>query len=92
MNPVKWFLIWLIKGYRYLISPMMGRSCRFHPTCSSYTLEAIERYGVVRGGWLGIKRILRCHPYNEGGYDPVPDPDHHHCRHKEERSASDGDQ
>jgi len=81
MNPVKWLLIWLIKGYRYLISPMMGRSCRFYPTCSSYTLEAIERYGVLRGGWLGIKRILRCHPYNEGGVDPVPDLDHKGHKH-----------
>ena len=84
MNPVKLLLIWLIKGYRYLTSPLLGRSCRFYPTCSSYTLESIERYGVVRGGWLGVKRIFRCHPYNEGGFDPVPDLDQHDCRHHDE--------
>ncbi len=75
INPVKWLLVGLIKGYRYFISPMLGSNCRFYPTCSSYTLEAIERYGVLRGGWLGIRRILRCHPYNDGGIDPVPDLD-----------------
>ncbi|OGT89302.1 MAG: membrane protein insertion efficiency factor YidD [Gammaproteobacteria bacterium RIFOXYA12_FULL_61_12] len=80
MNPLKQALLGIIKGYRYLISPLLGRNCRFYPTCSSYALEAIERYGARRGGWLAIKRILRCHPYNDGGYDPVPDIEctHHH--------------
>ena len=73
INPFKWLAIMLIKGYRYFISPLLGSNCRFYPTCSSYTLEAIERYGLLRGGWLGIKRISRCHPYNDGGVDPVPD-------------------
>ncbi len=64
--------VWAIKGYRRFISPMLPPSCRFTPTCSAYTLTAIERYGVLRGGWLGVKRIARCHPWNPGGQDPVP--------------------
>ncbi len=62
----------LIRGYQRFISPLLGSNCRFHPTCSHYTLEAVERYGVAKGLWLGAKRISRCHPFNPGGYDPVP--------------------
>ncbi len=62
-----------IRGYRRTVSRVLPSSCRFHPTCSVYTYEAIERYGLLRGGWMGVKRIARCHPLNEGGYDPVPD-------------------
>lgn len=62
----------LIRGYQRFISPLLGSSCRFHPTCSQYTLEAVERYGAFKGLWLGAKRISRCHPFNPGGYDPVP--------------------
>jgi len=62
----------LIRFYQRFISPMFPPSCRFTLTCSHYTYEAIAKYGVVRGGWLGIKRISRCHPFNPGGYDPVP--------------------
>ncbi len=62
----------LIRLYQWLISPLLGPHCRFHPSCSQYALEAIERYGLVHGGWLAIKRIGRCHPWHPGGYDPVP--------------------
>ena len=58
--------------YRYCISPLIGSRCRFYPTCSTYAVEAIKRHGAVKGGWLATKRIARCHPWNEGGEDPVP--------------------
>ncbi|MGL1957221.1 MAG: membrane protein insertion efficiency factor YidD [Colwellia sp.] len=61
-----------IKGYQRFISPLLGSNCRFHPTCSCYASEAIERFGVIKGGFLASKRILKCHPLNEGGDDPVP--------------------
>jgi len=63
-------LILVIRAYQICLSPLLGRTCRFHPTCSSYTIEAINRYGVLRGGWKSVRRILRCHPWNPGGYDP----------------------
>lgn len=62
----------LIRGYRVLISPMFPPACRFTPTCSAYALTSVERYGLLKGGWLAIRRIARCHPFNPGGYDPVP--------------------
>lgn len=62
----------LVKGYQKLISPWLGSNCRFSPTCSQYTIEAIERFGVLKGCWLASKRILKCHPLNPGGHDPVP--------------------
>ncbi|HEY9382305.1 MAG TPA: membrane protein insertion efficiency factor YidD [Gemmatimonadales bacterium] len=62
----------LIRGYQRVVSPALPSSCRFSPSCSQYTLEAIERHGLVRGGWLGARRIVRCHPFNPGGFDPVP--------------------
>lgn len=62
----------IIRLYQQLISPYLGQHCRFHPTCSQYMLEAIEKYGVIKGGMMGLKRIGRCHPMNPGGYDPLP--------------------
>ncbi|MDO4741394.1 MAG: membrane protein insertion efficiency factor YidD [Eubacteriales bacterium] len=69
---MKRILIWLVKGYRRFISPMFPPACRFTPTCSQYALEAIEKYGALKGGYLAIRRILRCHPFHPGGHDPVP--------------------
>jgi hypothetical protein len=66
-------LISLVRGYQLLISPLLGNNCRFHPSCSSYMIEAIHRYGSLRGTWLGLRRLSRCHPWHEGGIDPVPD-------------------
>ncbi|MHB8115701.1 MAG: membrane protein insertion efficiency factor YidD [Acidithiobacillus ferrivorans] len=62
----------VVRGYQYVISPMLGQRCRFYPTCSEYACQAIERYGIAKGSWLGIKRISRCHPWHSGGVDPVP--------------------
>jgi len=64
--------LWLIRFYQRFISPLFPPACRFTPTCSQYSYEAISRYGVLKGGWLAVKRLSRCHPFNPGGYDPVP--------------------
>lgn len=66
-------VVGLISIYQKLVSPNLGANCRYQPTCSSYAAEAISRFGVIRGGWLAIKRIGRCHPLRPGGHDPVPD-------------------
>ncbi|MEE9397381.1 MAG: membrane protein insertion efficiency factor YidD [Methylococcales bacterium] len=66
-------LLGLIKGYQYFISPLLGSHCRFYPTCSNYAFIAIERFGIFRGCYLSVVRILRCHPWHPGGLDPVPD-------------------
>lgn len=70
-----WFalpLIWLVRGYQLMISPFLPPSCRFHPTCSQYALEALRRHGAIKGVWLALRRIFRCHPWHPGGHDPVP--------------------
>lgn len=69
---MKVVLLLLIGGYRLVLSPWIGRQCRFTPSCSAYAMEAIERYGAWRGGWLAARRIVRCHPFSPGGYDSVP--------------------
>lgn len=65
-------LIALVRGYQYLLSPWIGNQCRFTPTCSHYMIDAVNRYGALRGLWLGASRIGRCHPWSAGGHDPVP--------------------
>ncbi len=67
-----WPLIWLVKFYRFAISPWLGSNCRFQPTCSEYAIEALKTHGVLRGSWLAARRISRCHPWGGSGYDPVP--------------------
>jgi len=72
---MKRLLIALVRGYQLLISPFLGQNCRYMPSCSAYTIEAMEKCGPLKGIWMGMKRVGRCHPFHEGGYDPVPDPD-----------------
>lgn len=72
MTLIKKIFILPIRLYQYSISPLLGAHCRHTPTCSQYTIEAIDEWGVVKGIWLGIKRIARCHPWGTNGYDPVP--------------------
>lgn len=74
-NVLSGILILLIRFYQLAISPWLGSSCRYQPTCSAYMLEAIRIWGPFRGGWLGIRRIFRCHPWGDSGYDPVPEKD-----------------
>lgn len=68
----KLLIVSLLRLYRAVVSPMYGPTCRFYPSCSEYALVAVERHGVLRGGWLATRRLLRCHPWNPGGVDPVP--------------------
>jgi len=88
MSPASGMVRALILGYQHLISPILPGSCRFWPSCSHYALEAVGRFGAIKGGWLGLRRILRCHPWGGSGYDPVPGEateceglDHHGDRH-----------
>ncbi len=69
---IKKLMILLVRGYQRFLSPMLPNVCRYRPTCSEYFIEALQIHGVIKGSWLGIKRILRCHPWGGSGYDPVP--------------------
>ncbi len=69
---LRWCLLLPVRLYRYCISPMLGPRCRFHPTCSEYAIEAIETHGCLRGGWLALRRLGKCHPFHPGGCDAVP--------------------
>ncbi|MGB4468495.1 MAG: membrane protein insertion efficiency factor YidD [Azovibrio sp.] len=69
---MKPLILFLLRVYQYALSPLLGRNCRFYPSCSEYTVEAVQKYGALRGGWLGLKRVCRCHPWHPGGVDPVP--------------------
>ncbi|MDE1153919.1 MAG: membrane protein insertion efficiency factor YidD [Micavibrio sp.] len=66
-------LLGFIRVYQFTLSTVMGKQCRYHPTCSYYTADAVKKFGAARGAWLGARRICRCHPWNPGGYDPVPE-------------------
>ncbi|KEO52846.1 membrane protein insertion efficiency factor YidD [Thioclava pacifica] len=93
MSPFAHILALPVRAYRLLLSPWMGHGCRYQPTCSVYALEALERHGAIKGGWLAGKRLLSCHPWGGHGYDPVPgaDPDfdaaHRGCSHKDHSDA-----
>ncbi|MEE2829685.1 MAG: membrane protein insertion efficiency factor YidD [Myxococcota bacterium] len=69
---MKGFLLLLLRGYKRFLSPLLPPACRFEPTCSMYMAEAIQRYGAIRGTWMGLRRLTRCHPFHAGGHDPVP--------------------
>ena len=72
LKSMKRSVLFMIRGYKSVVSPILGQHCRYHPTCSMYTYEAIEKYGLIKGLILGTKRLLRCHPFRPGGVDPVP--------------------
>jgi putative membrane protein insertion efficiency factor len=69
---MKTLLLLALRAYQYTIRPLLGAHCRFYPSCSEYAYEALERHGAARGAWLAARRLVRCHPYHPGGYDPVP--------------------
>jgi len=69
---VKALLLAALRAYKRFLSPLLPPSCRYEPTCSVYMMQAVERFGVLRGTWMGLRRLARCHPFHEGGYDPVP--------------------
>ena len=73
MSPLARLLALPVRAYRLIFSPWVGHNCRYHPTCSAYAMEALEKHGALRGGWLTLRRLLRCHPWGRGGIDNVPD-------------------
>ena len=90
MSPLAFVLRLLVLTYQWVLSPVLGANCRYDPSCSAYAIEALEKHGALRGGWLAIRRLARCHPWGGSGYDPVPDPHPEHlaspssagrCRH-----------
>ena len=81
MTPLRSSVIALIRAYQYALSPLLGSRCRFYPSCSQYALEAVTRFGVLHGVWLGVRRLGRCHPWHPGGYDPVPPSPRLLCAH-----------
>jgi uncharacterized protein len=80
---MKYLLIGLLKVWRLTISPLYGNVCRYYPSCSAYALRAVEFHGAVKGSWLTVRRLLRCHPWSPGGYDPVPDTPEWHAEQAE---------
>jgi putative membrane protein insertion efficiency factor len=74
MSPAGWLLTGLVRAYQLLLSPVLPASCRFFPSCSAYAVEALAKHGAVSGSWLAVRRVCRCHPWNDGGFDPVPEP------------------
>jgi putative membrane protein insertion efficiency factor len=72
LSPLGVFAVILIRIYQWTISPLLGQNCRFHPTCSQYAVEAVQSFGALRGSWLAVKRLGRCHPWHPGGFDPPP--------------------
>lgn len=76
-------MIWLIRFYQIALSPVFGQHCRYTPTCSTYAIEAIEKYGAFKGAWLAAKRLVSCNPWHEGGYDPVPGTDSEQAKSSE---------
>ena len=75
LSPAGWLLVGLLTVYRQFISPLLGPRCRFYPSCSAYALEAVQLHGALRGSWLAVRRLSRCHPFHAGGLDPVPGSD-----------------
>jgi len=75
LSPAGWLLVGLLTVYRRFISPLLGQRCRFYPSCSAYALEAVQVHGALRGSWLAVRRLSRCHPFHAGGIDPVPGTD-----------------
>jgi putative membrane protein insertion efficiency factor len=71
---MRFFMIFIVRAYQVVLSPLLPPSCRYTPSCSNYAIEALQKHGALRGGWLAAKRIARCHPFRPGGHDPVPDP------------------